>query len=156
MSDLKLYEIADEYRLALSELKDLEDEYVRDTLGALRGALEKKATNIIKYTQEMGSVIQGMKDAEKRMAARRKVLENKKDSIDNYVQYIMESAGVTKIETEEICITIVKNPPKVEVELEEIIDEKFFKEERVLKLDKAKLKKALKDDPDIMGAKLVQ
>lgn len=153
---MKLYEIADEYRLALSELTDLEDEAVVDTLDALKGELEVKTMNIIQYTCEMDATIQAMKAAEANMATRRKSLENKKKRIQDYVKTVMESSDVTKIETPEMVISIVSNPPKVDVELEEIIPEEYFKEERVLKLDKAALKKALKDDPDIMGAKLVQ
>ena len=153
---MKLYEIADEYRLALSELTDLEDEAVVDTLEALKGELQIKATNIIQYTCEMGANIQAMKEAEKNMAARRKSLEKKQKRIQDYVKSVMEEANVLKVETPEIEISIVNNPPKVEVELEEIIPEEYFNEVVAMKLDKAKLKKALKDDPDIMGAKLVQ
>lgn len=153
---MKLYEIADEYRLALAELTDLEDEAVVDTLDALKGELEVKTMNIIQYTCEMDATIQAMKTAEANMATRRKSLENKKKRIQDYVKTVMESSDVTKIETPEMVISIVSNPPKVDVELEEIIPEEYFKEERILKLDKTALKKALKNDPDIMGAKLVQ
>jgi len=152
---MKLYEIAEDYRQALEELIDLDDEAVVDTLEALKGELQVKATNIVQYTQEMGVSIQAMKDAEKRMAARRKSLENKQKRIQDYVKHVMESSNVLKVETAEMEISIVNNPPKVIVETEEIIPEEFFKEERVLKLDKAKLKEALKED-SIMGAKLVQ
>ena len=153
---MKLYEIKEEYRHALAELTDTEDEAVVDTLDALKGELQVKATNIIQYTQEMTATIQAMKDAEKNMAARRKSLENKKKRIQEYVKSVMEESNILKVETPEMEISIVNNPPKVVVETEEIIPEEYFDEVTVMKLDKAKLKAALKDDPSIMGAKLVQ
>jgi len=152
---MKLYEIAEDYRQALEELTDLDDEAVVDTLDALKGELQVKATNIIQYTQEMGVSIQGMKDAERRMAARRKVAENKMNRILEYVKHVMESANVLKVETAEMEISIVNNPPKVVVETEEIIPEEYFTEVITMKLDKAKLKESLKKE-SIMGAKLVQ
>ena len=44
-----LYEIAKDYRDALEELTELEDEAVVDTLEGLKGTLEAKSENIIKY-----------------------------------------------------------------------------------------------------------
>ena len=43
-----LYEIAKDYKDALEELSDLEDEAVLDTLEGLKGTLEAKSENIIK------------------------------------------------------------------------------------------------------------
>lgn len=153
---MKLYEIAEDYRQALIELTDQDDEAVVDTLDALKGEVETKATNILQYTCEMDSMIAAMKSAEKNMSQRRKSLENKKKRIQEYVKNVMESSNITKIETPEMAISIVNNPTKVDIELEEIIPEKYWVEERVMKLDKAKLKNDLKNDPNIMGAKLVQ
>ena len=72
-----LYEIAKDYRDALEELTELEDEAVVDTLEGLKGTLEAKSENIIKYTQNLKSTINAMKEAEKNMAERRKRLEKK-------------------------------------------------------------------------------
>ena len=60
-----LYEIAKDYKDALEELSDLEDEAVLDTLEGLKGTLEAKSENIIKYTQNLNGTIKAMKEAEK-------------------------------------------------------------------------------------------
>jgi len=153
---MKLYEIAEDYRQALIELTDQDDEAVVDTLDALKGEVETKATNILQYTCEMDSMIEAMKSAEKNMSQRRKTLENKKKRIQEYVKNVMESSDIVKIVTPEMAISIVNNPPKVDIELEEIIPEEYWVEERIMKLDKTKLKNDLKNDPNIMGAKLIQ
>ena len=72
-----LYEIAKDYKDALEELTDIEDEAVVDTLQGLKGTLATKSENIIKYTQNLNGTIQAMKEAEKNMADRRKRLEKK-------------------------------------------------------------------------------
>ena len=76
-----LYEIAKDYRDALEELTEIEDEAVVDTLEGLKGTLEAKSENIIKYTQNLKSTIEAMKEAEKNMAERRKRLEKKSENI---------------------------------------------------------------------------
>ena len=77
-----LYEIAKDYRDALEELTEIEDEAVVDTLEGLKGTLEAKSKNIIKYTQNLKSTIEAMKEAEKNMAQRRKRLEKKSENIN--------------------------------------------------------------------------
>ena len=95
-----LYEIAKDYKDALEELSDLEDEAVLDTLEGLKGTLEAKSENIIKYTQNLNGTIKAMKEAEKNMAERRKRLEKKTENIKKYVKSVMEENQITKIETE--------------------------------------------------------
>ena len=80
-----LYEIAKDYKDALEELTDIEDEAVVDTLEGLKGTLETKSENIIKYTQNLNGTIQSMKEAEKNMSDRRKRLEKKVLGIKKYV-----------------------------------------------------------------------
>ena len=48
---------------------------VVDTPEGLKGTLETKSENIIKFTQNLNMTIKAMKEAEKNMADRRKKLE---------------------------------------------------------------------------------
>ena len=111
-----LYEIAKDYKDALEELSDLEDEAVLDTLEGLKGTLEAKSENIIKYTQNLNGTIKAMKEAEKNMAERRKRLEKKTENIKKYVKSVMEENQITKIETVNFDLNIKKNPPKAVIE----------------------------------------
>ena len=52
-----LYEIAKDYKDALEELSDLEDEAVLDTLEGLKGTHEAKSENNNKYTQNLNGTI---------------------------------------------------------------------------------------------------
>jgi len=151
-----LHEIAHEYNQALVELTDIEDEAVIDTLDSLKGTLEAKSENVIKYTQNLDATIVAMKDAEKAMAERRKKLERRSGDIKEYVKRVMDSNGITKIETVHFDLTIKKNPPKVEVEDYALVPTNYFKQSISETFQRDKAKKALQNGEEIEGVKLVQ
>ena len=150
-----LYEIKSEYVQALEQLTDLDDEAVVDTLDALKGELEVKATSVAAYTLSLDATVKAMKEAEKRMADRRKSLENKMARIKEYIKDSMEDARIFKIETPEMKLSISKNPAKVEVIDEELVPDEYKNEKVTVVLDKKKLKAALNND-GVDGAVLTQ
>lgn len=150
-----LYEIKSEYIQALEELVDLDDEAVVDTLDALKGELEVKATSVAAYTLSLDATVKAMKEAEKRIADRRKSLENKMTRIKEYIKDSMEEARIFKIETPEMKLSVAKNPAKVEVIDEELVPDKYKNEKVTVVLDKKKLKAAL-NNGGVDGAVLTQ
>ena len=151
-----LYEIAKDYRDALEDLTELEDEAVVDTLEGLKGTLEAKSENIIKYTQNLKSTINAMKEAEKNMAERRKRLEKKSENIKKYVKNVMEENQIHKIETVHFDLSIKKNPPKAVIEDEAMIPESFIDVQKIEKVNLKKIKDELKKGEAVQGARLVQ
>jgi len=151
-----LYEIAKDYKDALEELTDLEDESIVDTLEGLKGTLEAKSENIIKYTQNLDGTINAMKEAEKNMADRRKRLEKRVSNIKKYVKNVMEENQIKKIETVHFDLTIKKNPPKAIIEDEEMIPETFIDKQVMEKVNLKKVKDELKKGESVHGARLVQ
>jgi hypothetical protein len=152
--NMKLYEIASEFQ-ALEELVDADDEAVQDTLEGLKGELEYKSMNIGFFIGNIENTIAGIKEAEKNMAKRRKALENKAERIRTYLKDNMEACGILKIETPHFVLSVVNNPPKVEIQSEELVPDEYKSEETVIKLDKKKIKDALKNG-GVLGAELVQ
>ncbi len=151
-----LYEIAKDYKDALEELTDIEDEAVVDTLEGLKGTLETKSENIIKYTQNLNSTIHAMKEAEKSMAERRKKLEKKVLGIKQYVKNVMEENQINKIETVNFDLSIRKNPPKAVIEDQEMIPKDFVETHITEKININKVKEELKKGASVQGARLVQ
>ena len=151
-----LYEIAKDYKDALEELTDIEDEAVVDTLEGLKGTLETKSENIIKYTQNLNSTIHAMKEAEKSMAERRKKLEKKVLGIKQYVKNVMEENQINKIETVNFDLGIRKNPPKAVIEDQEMIPKDFVETHVTEKININKVKEELKKGASVQGARLVQ
>lgn len=115
--NLTLHEISDTYKHALESLNDdeLPAEAVRDTLEGLTGDLTVKATNVAKFVQNLEGLADQIKLAEQAMAHRRKVLENRAESIRAYIKDCMETAGMTKIECPFFKLSIKKNPQAVEI-----------------------------------------
>ena len=113
--------------------------------------IEEFAINVAEYLERQAI----MKEAEKRMADRRKSLENKMARIKEYIKDSMEDARIFKIETPEMKLSISKNPAKVEVIDEELVPDEYKNEKVTVVLDKKKLKAALNND-GVDGAVLTQ
>lgn len=155
-----LYEIANEYRDGLEKLGDLDlpAEAVADTLAALQGTLELKAKNVAAFVQNLEALAASIKEAESKMAHRRKVLENRANSIRQYIKDCMESAGVSKIECPYFKLQIKKSPPSVIIEDEAQLPPEFL---RVPELpppapDKKAIAEKLKAGDTVPGARLQQ
>lgn len=152
---MKLYEIASEFN-ELEQLYDLEDEEIQGKLTNLKGELEYKCTNVAFFERNIENTIEGIKEAQRNMAARRKALENKAARIRDYLKTNMEECGIERIETPHFVISIAKNPPAVEIKDETMIPDEFKSEVTIIKIDKSALKDFLKKNGGIPGAELVQ
>lgn len=150
----KLYEITEDIAAILTE-----EEWTEETEKRLEGlgmALEKKAENIIGLCTDLESFVTAAKAEEKRIADRRKAVENRVTHIKGYLQRCMESAEIMTLDAGTHSLRIQRNPPRVVVDSEETIPPRFFviiPEQR--QLDKKAIAEALKKE-DIPGAHLEQ
>ena len=156
MSELKLYEIADDYREALEVLTDIDDEAVQDTLEGLKGAVEKKSINIAYYIGNLEATSTAIDNAIKQMTARKKAFQNKADSIRNWLKLNMESCGISEIIAPEFALKIVKNPPKVIIGDTDLISEYYKETKTTTIIDKNAIKGDLRRNKKVEGAKLEQ
>jgi hypothetical protein len=129
MGQLTLYDISNEYAEAAEKLADMDlpAEAVNDTLEGLRGDLDTKAKNVAMFCQNLETLANQIKEAETKMAHRRKVLENRAASIKAYIKTCMESAGITKIECPYFKMAIRQNPPRVVIDNMEAIPESLMR-----------------------------
>lgn len=160
MGNLTLYKIADQYANAVEKLseEDLPAEVINDTLDALQGDLQTKATNVAMYAQNLESLANQIKEAERSMAHRRKVLENKVASIRQYIKENMERAGISKIECPYFKISIKKNPPSIEIYDEAAIPEVYKKQPEPPPpiVDKKMIAEVIKGGATVDGARMNQ
>lgn len=124
-----LYEIAETYRQALETLgdMDLDDQTVNDTLEGLHGDLQAKGTNVAAFCLHLEAMSEAIKEAEKKMEHRRKVLSNRAENIRAYLKQCMETAGIQKIESPQFKLQIKKNPPKTVIDDESLLPAEFMK-----------------------------
>jgi hypothetical protein len=142
---MHLYEIANTHNQALlemAEMDDLPEEVINDTLEAIDGEFKDKAISVAAFFMNMDADIQAMKDAEKRMAERRKSKENKIKWLKDYLLSNMARTGITNIECPLFKISLRNNPVSVDIIDEDAIPDEFKITETITKIDKTAIKNA--------------
>lgn len=123
-----LYEITEQHNQALlemSEMDNLPDEVIQDTMESIAGEFEDKAISVAAFFKNMESDIDSMKSAEKRIADRRKTLQNKISWMKDYLKTNMQRTGITKIECPDFRITLRNNPVSVNIVDPRLIPDEF-------------------------------
>jgi hypothetical protein len=140
---MKLYEIAEKHNtalLAMADIEGLDESVITDTLEALEGEFNDKALSVAGFFQNIEAEIKAMRDAEKRIAERRKFKESSVTRLKDYLQREMIRTGITKIECPQFVISLRNNPESVQIVDESLIPAEF---KRIsYEIDKVAIKKA--------------
>lgn len=124
-----LFSLTDQFRqlnaLADSET-DIPEEVIRDTLEALGGELQLKATNVARFIANQDAMATAIENAAGAMAVRAKRLRSRTDYLRGYLLQNMQAAEMTKIESPELVVSIKKNPARVVVTDEKAIPAEFM------------------------------
>lgn len=155
----KLYELAENYKNVWQLIEDesMDLAVIEDTLQSIEGAIEEKAVNIAKFMQSMKADAEAIKAEEKRLADRRKAIENRQKQLKEYLQQQMELAGLDKIKTATHTIAIQNNPPAVVITDETAIPPSYLTiipEQYVP--DKKRIAEAFKNGECVPGCELRQ
>ena len=151
----KLYELSTGYKNIEYLLENGEDnEELAAVLNSLDAEIEDKAENIAKLIKNYESDINAFKEEEKRIAERRRTLENDVKRLKEYLFNNMKLTGKTKFKKGTFSFNIAKNPASVEITNADIISSDY----KVLTetLDKRAILQDLKDGKDVQGAILKQ
>lgn len=152
----KLYELTEMYKNIWDLVED--DEVDLDTLetalGQIEDNIEIKAESLAKLIKGIDGDIDTLKAEEKRLADKRRVLENKQKNIKGYLENQLRVMEIDKIKTPLFTVSLQKNPPSVEILDEDKIPEQFKKVTyTVVKKD---ILEALKNGQVIEGAEIKQ
>lgn len=156
---LSLYEISDDYALAVENLLelDIDEQTFNDTLEGLQGDFRDKAVNLAYFIKNLEVTSASIKEAEERMYERRKALDKKLSRLREYLMCCMDNADILKIDDcPDFSIKIRTNPPSLVINDEnEIPDCFWYMPDPKRVLDKLSLKSDLKEGREIPGAELV-
>lgn len=152
---MKLYELTSQYKQLLEMADDLDPKTLQDTLEAIEESIEEKAENTAKLIRTWEAEAKAIKEEEKRLADRRKALENRVSNTKAYLFEQMEIAGLDRIKRPTLTLSIANNPPSVEVIDPEKIPS-FFMIEQEPKIDKKAILEALKNGAEIDGCTIKQ
>lgn len=117
---MKLYEITEAYANLQGLLEDetIPVEVVEAALNEINEEFEVKAENIIKLMKSIEGEATIIREEEKRLAANRKVLENKADRLKEYLFNTMKIIDKKKIKTPLFTLNIAKNPASVTIDID--------------------------------------
>lgn len=131
-------------------------EGLEDTLQSIEGALEDKLESYAMVIRNIESDVDGLKGEEKRLADRRKTMENGIKRMKETMQYAMSSTGEKKIKGEKFTFTIQKNPPALKVLDESLIPLDYVTVQEVRAVDKKAILTQLKSGVEVSGVEISQ
>ena len=154
--DMPLYKIANDYLNIARQLADLDldDTTIKDTLDGASGDFEAKAWNVAALIQQFEGDVGVIKDAEQRMASRRRTLERRCEWMRDYLLVQLLRVGIHEIDSPEFVIRLRDNPPKVVFDDESAVPDEFKRRETVVSISKDSLRKSLLDGQSVPGAHL--
>ena len=115
-----------------------------------------KAVAILSFAENMNSDIDALSNEIKRLQARKKVFENRKARLREYLLYNMEKSGITKIECPQFTASLRKGVESVEIQDQNSLPDEYVSIEVIEKADKSAIKRDLKAGKEIKGATLVR
>lgn len=151
---MKLYELNESFQQIQTLIEEGQDG-LQDTLESIELAIEEKLENIGKVIKNLEAEANAFKEEEKRLADRRRSLENNIKHLKQYAENSMVVTGDKKIKAGLFTFAIQKNPPSVSVFNDVIVPKKYYVPVDP-KLDKTKIKEDLKNGENIPGVELKQ
>lgn len=146
----KLYELTGDMK-ELEKL-DIDSETLNDTLDGIVCEFNDKAVAILSFAENMNSDIDALSNEIKRLQARKKVFENRKARLREYLLYNMEKSGIPKIECPQFTASLRKGVESVDITDQSKLPDDYVTIEVVEKPDKAAIKRDLKAGKEISGA----
>lgn len=154
---MKLYELTENYRNLqdLLENPEIDQDLIINALDEVGEQLEEKSENIAKLIKTLEVEVTGFKAEEKRLADKRKALENRISGLKSYIDSAMKATGKKKIKGQLFSFNIQKNPPSVNITDSTLIPKEYYIQQEPA-LDKKTVLAELKNGVIVPGAELKQ
>lgn len=136
----RLYELTSDLLVLQEMLEDsVEDEVLTDTLEAVQGEYEIKLEAYCKVIKNLEADIVGIKAEEKRLADKRKVLENNIERLKKAMFDSMKATNTPKVKGTLFTVAIQKNGGKIPVIQAENADLSILPDQLVVVTEKPNL-----------------
>lgn len=126
-----------------------------EQLEEIQGEFDDKASNIALYIQELQAQAEAIKNKREALNDRQKSTTNKAERLKAYLSDMMNRAGKTKVETDDVRISFRKSE-SVDILDQSLIPQEYLNEKLTITPDKIEIKKAIKNGQDIAGAMLIE
>lgn len=155
-----LYELNVAFNNLLEVLENTEDEVTKElitnSLNEIKVQTTEKIENIIKYIKNLEAETVAIETEIKRLQQRKKVTENRIARLKDYLKDFTVSTEQRKYNAGLFTLTLRKNAPCVNVVDLKAIPNTFIKKEVIETVDKAAIKKAIKEGQEVAGIELMQ
>lgn len=152
-----IYELTQGIQMLMDLMEEgtMDEDTLKDALMNSKEELAIKLENYCKFIKNLESDIAGLKEEEKRLASKRKTMENTIERAKDAMKYAMEAADMEKVKGTLFTITIQANPEKVVMETEDVssIPAEYLRVKEP-EIDKAKIKEDLKAGVELSFARL--
>ena len=149
-----IYELTQGIQLLwdLMEEGAIDDNTLIDAMMNSQEELSIKLEGYAKFIKNMESDIEGLKAEEKRLASRRKTLENTIDRAKAAIKFAMNTAGLKKSKGDLFTVSVQANPKSVVVDEQYIenIPQKYLIPQEP-KIDKKLMKEDIENGVDLEG-----
>ena len=154
---MKLYEIKEAYITLdhLIEDNELSREDFKQALDEIEGTLEEKIENYVKYMKNVQGEAEVFKAEEKRMADRRKALENKADRLKEVIDETLRELNIEDIKAGIFSIKYQKNREAVNVIDTSLIPVNYVISTDI-KVDKSAILQDIKNGVEVPGVEITQ
>lgn len=126
-----------------------------EMIESLDKAIQVKAAGIGIYCEKLDGMVAALDDTIKKLQARKKAFQNRKESLKAYTLEAMKRHDIQKIECPECTISIQENNPSVDDYEPKLIPAEYWKQPEPV-LDKKALLDDLKAGVIVQGARLKQ
>lgn len=153
-----LHQITDKHRELAKIAEESEDmaQAVSDTMESIEGEFEEKALSLMAVMENIGGDIPAIDAEIERLTARKKTIQNKQESMKEYLRMNMEASNINKISCPLFTITLAKGRDIVQIDDLDKIPADYLN----IKTSYAPMKKeilaALKEGEEIEGAVLTK
>lgn len=153
---MRLYELTNNYNELQMMIEDgVDPSALEDTLQAIEESIQDKAQNIALLIRNLEADTEAIKLEEKRLADRRRAVENNCKNLKDYLYQQMTVLEVKRIKGDLITVSIQNNPPSLDV-LESAIVPTEYLVMQAPKIDKKSLLSAIKNGLEVEGVKIKQ
>lgn len=150
-----LYQIGKEFQ-ELAVLAETADEdmavAIHDTMGAIQAEFEDKGKAIAMLALNIDGDLEAIQSQIDRLTERKRIINNRKEALKEYLRTNMEASGITKISHPLFTISLGKGRPIVVVDNEKDIPDDYMNVKVTSSPDKAMIAKAIKEGVEVPGA----
>lgn len=159
MSDMSLFEIAEEYRF-LAELAadpDADDESFSEAIAAALGEFDEKVISLASVARNLEAQAAQITEAAKAMQERAKRADKRAAGIREFILAGLNAAGTKKVVCPHFIVALKKSPSSVEIDDDADIPYDLIRVVPATSApDKFAIKKAIECGREIPGVRLIQ